>query len=78
MGKNFRVHVKEGREIVANTHCTVGLSDGSVEQMTTDGKGLLVLKAKVPGIVLWTEHKDAEGKTLKLYTSKINEPGKPQ
>jgi hypothetical protein len=61
MGMNFRIYVKEKGEKITNTACEVTLSDGSAENVKTDGDGLTVLEDKVPGVVLGIKYEGDGG-----------------
>jgi phage baseplate assembly protein gpV len=66
IGMDYYIHVKEAGRVVANTPCTVGLSDGSTEKANTDGDGIIKLKAKVPGFALWVEYQNQKGDTRRI------------
>jgi hypothetical protein len=72
--KNYRIIVQDGEAVIADTDCTVALSDGKSRNTRTNGDGLIELNEEVPGVSLWIEYIDTDGETHRL-AAEPNEEG---
>jgi hypothetical protein len=73
ISRNYVIYVRNEGGAVKNTTCTVALSDGSMEEISTDDEGKISLDERVPGVSLWIKYTDEDGNERQISTPELIE-----